>query len=298
MRDDGTQQGMRRTAAALVFTALAFGAGTAQAQITSKPIDTDALVVKPVEATTGVIGSTVNFVSRVTANHFAGPSTGGRRSMANQRGSMPKGRNSTRHRSPKWRCSGSTMRTDTLQRIENAVLSLFSQRDFHEVSLIDVARTAHVSLQTIYKYFGSKEVLVYAMLDVMLGRLAERMLDHLQGIDDARERLRKTLWVTVDYMDKHPAVILLLFTAVPVSRHNNIGIYESAELMGAFRGVLKDGQARGVLNNTVSSKVLLDVFMGILGRVILMHIVRGERRPLIEQFDEFFNIVWRAMSVE
>ena len=191
-----------------------------------------------------------------------------------------------------------TMRTDTLQRIEKAVLSLFSQRDFHEVSLIDVARTAHVSLQTIYKYFGSKEVLVYAMLDVMLGRLAERMLDHLQGIDDARERLRKTLWVTVDYMDKHPAVILLLFTAVPVSRHNNIGIYESPELMGAFRGVLKDGQARGVLNNTVSSKVLLDVFMGIIGRVILMHIVRGERRPLIEQFDEFFNIVWRAMSVE
>lgn len=191
-----------------------------------------------------------------------------------------------------------TMRTDTLQRIENAVLSLFSQRDFHEVSLIDVARTAHVSLQTIYKYFGSKEVLVYAMLDVMLGRLAERMLDHLQGIDDARERLRKTLWVTVDYMDKHPAVILLLFTAVPVSRHNNIGIYESAELMGAFRGVLKDGQARGVLNNAVSSKVLLDVFMGIIGRVILMHIVRGELRPLIEQFDEFFNIVWRAMSVE
>ena len=191
-----------------------------------------------------------------------------------------------------------TMRTDTLQRIENAVLSLFSQRDFHEVSLIDVARTAHVSLQTIYKYFGSKEVLVYAMLDVMLGRLAERMLDHLQGIDDARERLRKTLWVTVDYMDKHPAVILLLFTAVPVSRHNNIGIYESAELMGAFRGVLKDGQARGVLNNTVSSKVLLDVFMGIIGRVILMHIVRGERRPLMDQFDEFFNIVWRAMSVE
>ena len=189
-----------------------------------------------------------------------------------------------------------TMRPDTLHRIEQAVLKLFSQKDFHEVSLIDVARTAHVSLQTIYKYFGSKEVLVYAMLDVMLGRLAERMLDHLQGIDDVRERLRKTCWVTLDYMDKHPAVIQLFFTAVPVSRHNQIGIYESPELMGAFRGVLKDGQARGVLNNKVSSKVLLDVFMGIIGRVILMHIVRGEKRPLIEQFDDFFDIVWRAMS--
>ena len=196
------------------------------------------------------------------------------------------------------RAALSGMRAGTLQRIEKAVLQLFSERDFHEVSLAEVAKAANVSLQTIYKYFGSKEVLVYAMLDVMLGRLAERMIDHLQGIDDARERLRKTFWVTLDYMDKHPAVMLLLFTAVPVSRHRNIGIYESPELMGAFLGVFKDGQARGVLNNRVSSKILLDIFMGMIGRIVLMHIVRREKRPLIEQFDDLFNILWRAMSAE
>ncbi|NBD19273.1 TetR family transcriptional regulator [Aquabacterium fontiphilum] len=189
-----------------------------------------------------------------------------------------------------------SMRADTLHRLEKAVLALFSERDFHEVSLLDVAKAANVSLQTIYKYFGSKEVLVYAMLDVMLGRLAERMIDHLQGIDDARERLRKTFWVTLDYMDKHPAVMMLLFTAVPVSRHRNIRIYESPELMGAFLGVFKDGQARGVLNRRVSAKVLLDVFMGLVGRVALMHIVRREKQPLIEQFDELFRILWRALS--
>lgn len=190
----------------------------------------------------------------------------------------------------------SSMRPDTLKRIEQAVLDLFSRQDFHEVGLLDVAKAANVSLQTIYKYFGSKEVLVYAMLDITLGRLAERMIDHLQGIDDARERLRKTCWVTLDYMDKHPAVMLLLFTAVPVSRHKNIGIYESPELMGAFLGVFKDGQQRGVLNSRVSSKILLDIYMGIIGRVVLMHIVRQESRPLIEQFDELFGILWRAMS--
>jgi AcrR family transcriptional regulator len=189
-----------------------------------------------------------------------------------------------------------SMRPETLARIERAVLSLFSTRDFHEVTLQDVAKEAHVSLQTIYKYFGSKEVLVYAMLDVMLGRLAERMIDHLQGIDDARERLRKTFWVTLDYMDRHPAVMMLLFTAVPVSRHQNIRIYESPTLMNAFMGVFKDGQARGVLNRRVSAKILLDVFMGLVGRVALMHIVRHEKQPLIDQFDELFHILWRALS--
>ncbi|RRS04612.1 TetR/AcrR family transcriptional regulator [Aquabacterium soli] len=189
-----------------------------------------------------------------------------------------------------------TMRPETLKRIEKAVLELFSSQDFHDVSLLDVAKAANVSLQTIYKYFGSKEVLVYAMLDVMLGRLAERMIDHLQGIDDARERLRKTCWVTLDYMDKHPAVMMLLFTAVPITRHRNIRIYESPDLMGSFLSVFRDGQDRGVLNNRVSSKILLDVFMGVIGRVVLMHIVRGEQRSLIDQFDELFGILWRAMS--
>lgn len=189
------------------------------------------------------------------------------------------------------------MRIDTLHRIENAVLALFSTRDFYEVSLIEVAQSANVSLQTIYKYFGSKEALVYAMLDIMLGRLADRMIDHLQGIDDARERLRKTCWVTLDYMDRHPAVMLLLTTAVPASRLRKIRIYESPELMGALLGVLKSGQARGVLNPHVSSKVLLDVFMGILGRVTLMHIVREEKRPLTDQFDDLFQMLWRAISV-
>jgi hypothetical protein len=99
-------------------------------------------------------------------------------------------------------------------------------------------------------------------------------------------------------MDKHPAVMLLMFTAVPVSRHKNIDIYESPELMGAFLGVLKDGQARGVLNSQVSSKVLLDVFMGMVGRVVLMHIVRGEQTPLTDQFNELFHILWRALSAD
>lgn len=189
-----------------------------------------------------------------------------------------------------------SMRPETLQRIEQAVLELFSRSDFHDVSLISVAKAANVSLQTIYKYFGSKEALVYTMLDVMLSRLAERMIDHLQGIDDVRERLRKTLWVMLDYVDKQPAVMQLLFTAVPLTRHRNIQIYESPELIDAFLAVFKDGQQRGVLNNRVSGKILLDIFLGILGRVALMHLFRREQQPLLEQFDELFQIIWRAMS--
>lgn len=187
------------------------------------------------------------------------------------------------------------MRPDTLERIEAAVTALFSQQDFHAVSLQDVARTANVSLQTIYKYFGSKEALVYAMLDLALSRLATRMIDHLQGIDDTRERMRKTFWVMLDYADRHPDVIRLLGNAIPATRHRDIRIFESPVLLSAFIGVLKEGQQRGVFDDRVSSKTLLDVFLGILTRVVQMHLLRGEQRPLVEQFDPLFGIVWRAL---
>ena len=159
-----------------------------------------------------------------------------------------------------------------------------------------MARSANVSLQTIYKYFGSKEQLVAYVLDTTLRRLASRMIDHLEGIEDYRERLRKTLWVMLDYFDKHPKVILLLTVAIPASRYQDLPVYESPELMGAFLGMLKAGQQKGVFNNTVSSKMLLDVFMGVFGRVAQMHFLRKEQDRLIDQFDGLFAILWGALK--
>ena len=59
-------------------------------------------------------------------------------------------------------------------RIEAAVLATFSEQEFHKVSLIEIARQANVSLQTIYKYYGSKEALLFGTLDTHLGALAGR----------------------------------------------------------------------------------------------------------------------------
>ena len=75
-------------------------------------------------------------------------------------------------------------------KLEQAVHDIFADREFHRVGLIEVARAANVSLQTIYKYYGSKEALLFATLDTWLSKLAVRMLDHLQGIEDYKERFR------------------------------------------------------------------------------------------------------------
>lgn len=189
-----------------------------------------------------------------------------------------------------------SMRTSTLDKIEKAVIHLFAGRDANEVTMKQIAGTANVSLQTLYKYFGDKQTLIYTILDRVLGRLAARMMDHLQGIDSVQERLRKTLWVCLDFVDSHPEAVMVLSTAVPVSRYRNIAIYENKELLGAFLNVLVDGQQRGVLNDEVPLYILFDVFMGFISRLGLMHIIRQTPRPINEDFDVLFGMLWRSIA--
>ena len=190
----------------------------------------------------------------------------------------------------------SAIRTSTLDKIKRAVIHLFAGHDANEVTMMQIATGANVSLQTLYKYFGDKQTVIYTILDRVLARLAARMLDHLQGIDSVQDRLRKTLWVCFDFVDNHPDAVMVLSTAVPVSRYRNIAIYENEELLSALLKVLSDGQQRHVLNDSVPLYILLDVFMGFISRLGLMHIIRQKPEPITADFDTLFNMLWRAIS--
>lgn len=184
----------------------------------------------------------------------------------------------------------------TRARIEQAVLDIFAEREFHRVGLIEIARGANVSLQTLYKYYGSKEALLFSGLDSWLGLLAARMIDHLQGIEDYKERLRKVFWVTLDFFDKNPKVAQMLMSSVYVNTWRKQENYENPALFGTFIKVLHEGREKGILTDEVSEKVLLDYFFGVLGRLVQMHIHRGQREPLTAQANVLFGMLWRSIA--
>jgi len=185
---------------------------------------------------------------------------------------------------------------ETRARIEQAVLDVFSGREFHRVGLIEIARAANVSLQTIYKYYGSKEALLFSSLDSWLSRLAHRMIDHLQGIEDYKEKLRKVFWVVLDFFEKNPKVAQLIMSSVYINTWRRTEAYASPQLMSAFMKVLGEGRARGILNDQVDEKILLDYILGVLGRLVQMYIHRGQKKPLTAQANVLFEMLWRAIS--
>ena len=188
-----------------------------------------------------------------------------------------------------------TINPEIQLRIEAAVLATFSEQEFHKVSLIEIARQANVSLQTIYKYYGSKEALLFGTLDTHLGALARRLIDHLEGIENYEDRMRKVFWVILDYFETNPGVGRILASSVYLNTWSRNDTFRQPELFAVFTRVLREGRHKGILTDEVDERILLDLLLGFASRAITMWILRGQPPGLRDQANSMFRLLWRAM---
>lgn len=182
------------------------------------------------------------------------------------------------------------------KRLEKAVLEVFSHSDFHKASIRDIADKAGVSFTTIYKHYESKERLVFAFVDIWMGKLTDRIVDHLQGIEDLKEKLRKVFWLQLDYYERHEGLGRIVFMTLPMKTWMADETFEQKRMMDLLITVLREGQEEGVLNRDVRAGTLLDFLMGFVQRSFFMWILRGKQESLAGQANVMFEMVWRGMA--
>ena len=188
------------------------------------------------------------------------------------------------------------LKPEVYQRLEQAVLDIFSHSDFHKANIRDVANLAGVSFSTIYKHYGSKERLVFAFVDVWLGKLTERIYDHLQGIEDLKEKMRKVLWLQLDYYERNPGLARIIFMTLPMNTWMVDETFKQKKMINLYLEVMRNGQKEGNLNPHVRAGVLLDFMLGTVQRAFTMWISRGQQGRLTDQANMLFEMIWRAIS--
>ncbi|OEU46467.1 MAG: TetR family transcriptional regulator [Desulfobulbaceae bacterium S5133MH15] len=185
---------------------------------------------------------------------------------------------------------------DIHKRLERAVLEVFSSSDFHKASIRDIANSAGVSFTTIYKHYGSKERLVFAFVDIWMGKLTDRIIDHLHGIENLKEKLRKVFWLQLDYYERHEKFGRIIFMTLPMKTWMVDETFAQPRMMSLMIDVLRQGQNEGILNPNVRAGILLDFFMGFVQRSFFMWILRGKEESLADQANVMFEMVWLGMT--
>lgn len=188
------------------------------------------------------------------------------------------------------------LRPEVRKRLELAVLEIFSTTDFHRANLREIAKQAGVSFASIYKYYGNKEGLLFGTIDTVLKELTDRLIDHLQGIENLKEKIRKAFWVELDFYEHRPEVGRILFLILPFRKWMEDETYKQEKFVNTYVEVLRQGQRDGFLNPNVRPEVFLDIMHGIVMMRFMMWIYRGQKESLLSNFNELFEMLWRAIS--
>ncbi len=174
-------------------------------------------------------------------------------------------------------------------------MEIFSTADFHKASIRDIADSAGVSFTTIYKHYGSKEQLLFAFVNLWMDKLTDRIADHLNGIQDLKEKLRKVFWLHLDYYEHNEELGRILFITLPMKTWMADQSFNQTRRIKLIIDVIKEGQRRGVINPNLRAGTLLDFMLGFVQRSFFMWIIRGQRESLTEEANSLFEMVWQGM---
>ncbi|SRR5712692_2690901 len=160
-------------------------------------------------------------------------------------------------------------------RILQAAVELFTERDFHQVLMDDVAQRADVGKGTVYRYFPTKEELYFATIFEGWDRLGKELEAVLQQDGPLHDTLEHVTRQVLSYFWHRRQFVSLVHRL-----ENNIEGEEQADWQRRRNGIVRifeDILPRGVAAHALPSgqmRLLTEMFLGMLRSIILY---RGDR---------------------
>jgi AcrR family transcriptional regulator len=186
----------------------------------------------------------------------------------------------------------------TKDRLYPAVLKLFSSNDFHQVKMRTISQESGVSVSNIYKYFSSKEDLLFTCLEEKIKSIHELVETHVQGLQSGKEIFRKTLWVTMDYYDRYPELAITAFVTVPTRTWMQQEGYPGTKLKQVFADVVNKLKDDGEIDPRIDVRLFQDIYYMICYRYIYTWYYFGKTWKLVEAINQDFDVLWKLLQRE
>ena len=184
------------------------------------------------------------------------------------------------------------------ERLYPTVLALFSDNDVHRVNLREISNRTGVSSGTIYKYFTSKEDLIFTILDEKITEIGASLKLHIAGLEEIKEVFRKVFWVTMDFYDKNPGVAITAFITVPMRSWMKEKSYKRGVEHAALREPLNKARRAGAIDPAVSNEQIADLYYMFCYRQIHKWYYFGMKQKLVDTIPDFFELFWKAVKPE
>ena len=155
---------------------------------------------------------------------------------------------------------------DKHTRIINAALKVFAEKGFYNTRISEIANEANVADGTIYLYFKNKDDILISLFEEELGKIITVMREELSKTNDPVEKLRffakRHLNMILD--NRHLAEVIQVELRQSSKFMREYVNKPFAEYINLVKGVIGEGQERGVFRKDVAPGIIKRAFFGAL----------------------------------
>ena len=161
------------------------------------------------------------------------------------------------------------IKPEVIDKLKSTLIECFSKGQFHEVGLREICRLAKVSPNTIYKYCGTKENLLYFCIKEDMDTLNQSIIDSLQGNVTFRARIQAFADVWFAYYQANPAIARIVFLNIPQAYWMSPQYYMQKDLIAFLQEFLSGMQNDGLIKAQLNIPHALDMIIGSANRIAI-----------------------------
>ena len=155
------------------------------------------------------------------------------------------------------------------KRIMQAAEQLFRTRQFHEITLDEVARVADVGKGTIYLYFSDKEDLFFQTAVAGFEEMCELLRQNATNGITFRDGLLRTCETVSGFFRQRRPLFLMMLSQGERAMERGGGLRQRwlerrKNMTGAVAAIIAGGMASGDIRPDISAEILAEYLLGML----------------------------------
>ena len=182
--------------------------------------------------------------------------------------------------------------------ILRAAIKVFARSGFFNAKVADVAREAGVADGTVYLYFKNKDDILVSIFNYVMDEALDQGRKRLDEVTDPREKLKRIVHGHLDRLgrDRDLAVVFQVELRSSTKLMEQFSATKVSEYLDMIRGVIEEGQRRGVFRKGVNTTIAAKVLFGALDEMATNWVLSHRRYSLTGAADSVIDLLLNGLQ--
>jgi TetR/AcrR family fatty acid metabolism transcriptional regulator len=176
--------------------------------------------------------------------------------------------------------------------ILRSAIKVFARNGFFNSKVADIAREAGVADGTVYLYFKNKDDILVSIFDHVTHEALARGRARLAEIDHPLEKLHRIVEGHLQLFagDRDLAVVFQAELRSSTKFMEQFSATRVTQYLDLIRGVIEDGQQRGVFRGDLNSTLVAKLLFGQLDEMVTNWVLSKKRYNLVSMGDAVVDV--------